>query len=91
MYEGDAGSYHAWCPDDLVMLRRGNIGGAKLSVQKHGFSPPHYSDSSKIAYVIQACNSFVELGFNSIWGVQSAVGTRPNRHSVPGALLATAV
>ncbi|CAN1280078.1 hypothetical protein LINPERPRIM_LOCUS17275 [Linum perenne] len=53
MYEGDAGSYHAWCPDDLVMLRRGNIGGAKLSVQKHGFSPPHYSDSSKIAYVIQ--------------------------------------
>ncbi|CAN1847030.1 Glutelin type-D 1 [Linum perenne] len=53
LYEGDGGSYHAWCPDDLVMLRRGNIGGAKLSLQKHGFSPPYYSDSSKVVYVLQ--------------------------------------
>ncbi|PIA28670.1 hypothetical protein AQUCO_06800090v1 [Aquilegia coerulea] len=35
------------------MLERGNIGASKLSLQKNGLSLPRYSDSSKVAYVLQ--------------------------------------
>ncbi|KEH22149.1 putative rmlC-like jelly roll protein [Medicago truncatula] len=35
------------------MLRQGNIGAAKLALQKNGFVVPMYSDSSKVAYVLQ--------------------------------------
>ncbi|KAJ4725890.1 Glutelin type-A [Melia azedarach] len=50
---GDGGSYHTWCPNELPMLRQGNIGAAKLALEKNGFCLPHYSDSSKVAYVLQ--------------------------------------
>ncbi|XP_021912575.1 legumin A [Carica papaya] len=53
VYGGDGGSYHAWCPDELPMLREGNIGAAKLALEKNGFALPRYSDSSKVAYVLQ--------------------------------------
>ncbi|CAN0853978.1 Glutelin type-A 1 [Linum grandiflorum] len=53
VYAGDGGSIYAWCPDDVLMLRRGNIGAAKLSLRKHALSLPHYSDSSKLVYVLQ--------------------------------------
>jgi quercetin dioxygenase-like cupin family protein len=35
------------------MLREGNIGAAKLALEKNGFAFPRYSDSSKVAYVLQ--------------------------------------
>lgn len=53
VYGGDGGAYYAWCPDDLPMLRRGNIGAAKLVLKKNGFALPSYSDSAKVAYVLQ--------------------------------------
>ncbi|KAF1001825.1 11S globulin seed storage protein Ana o 2.0101-like [Apium graveolens] len=53
VYGGDGGSYSAWCPDDLPMLKQGNIGAAKLSLNKNGFALPCYSDSAKVAYVLQ--------------------------------------
>ncbi|GAB4824355.1 hypothetical protein Ancab_007243 [Ancistrocladus abbreviatus] len=53
VYGGDGGSYFAWCPSELRMLREGNIGAAKLALEKNGFALPHYSDSSKVAYVLQ--------------------------------------
>lgn len=53
VYGGDGGSYHAWCPDDLPMLKQGNIGAAKLSLNKNGFALPCYSDSAKVAYILQ--------------------------------------
>ncbi|WJX70793.1 hypothetical protein P8452_54861 [Trifolium repens] len=53
MYGGNGGSYHAWSPSELPMLREGNIGAAKLALQKNGFAIPRYSDSSKVAYVLQ--------------------------------------
>ncbi|KAL1818907.1 hypothetical protein DCAR_0415137 [Daucus carota subsp. sativus] len=53
VYGGDGGSYHAWCPNDLPMLKQGNIGAAKLSLNKNGFALPSYSDSAKVAYVLQ--------------------------------------
>ncbi|OMO67656.1 11-S seed storage protein, plant [Corchorus capsularis] len=53
LYGENAGSYHAWCPDELPMLRQGNIGAAKLALEKDGFALPRYSDSAKVAYVLQ--------------------------------------
>lgn len=53
VYGGDGGSYYAWSPSELPMLRQGNIGAAKLALLKNGFAVPRYSDSSKVAYVLQ--------------------------------------
>lgn len=53
VHGGDGGSYYSWSPAELTMLREGNIGAAKLALEKNGFAPPHYSDSAKIAYVLQ--------------------------------------
>ncbi|EEF31270.1 12S seed storage globulin 1 [Ricinus communis] len=53
VYGGNGGSYFAWSPSQLPMLREGNIGAAKLSLVKNGFALPRYSDSSKVAYVLQ--------------------------------------
>ncbi|KAK4403044.1 11S globulin subunit beta [Sesamum angolense] len=44
--------YYAWCPNELPMLREGNIGAAKLALEKNGFALPR-SDSAKVAYVLQ--------------------------------------
>ncbi|XP_052201308.1 cocosin 1-like [Diospyros lotus] len=53
VYGGNGGGYFAWSPDDLPMLRQGNIGAAKLALEKYGFALPCYSDSAKVAYVLQ--------------------------------------
>ncbi|CAI9759180.1 unnamed protein product [Fraxinus pennsylvanica] len=53
VYGGEGGSYYAWCPNELPMLREGNIGGAKLALEKNGLAMPRYSDSAKVAYVLQ--------------------------------------
>uniref|UniRef100_A0A803KTH4 Cupin type-1 domain-containing protein n=1 Tax=Chenopodium quinoa TaxID=63459 RepID=A0A803KTH4_CHEQI len=53
IYGGEGGSYHSWNPSELPMLKEGDIGAAKLSLNKHGFALPRYSDSSKVAYVLQ--------------------------------------
>ncbi|KAL0406210.1 UNVERIFIED_CONTAM: 12S seed storage protein CRD [Sesamum latifolium] len=53
LYGGDGGAYYAWCPNELPMLREGNIGAAKLVLEKNGFAMPRYSDSAKVAYVLQ--------------------------------------
>ncbi|EEF29312.1 glutelin type-D 1 [Ricinus communis] len=50
---GNGGSYSAWSPTELPMLRQGNIGASKLSLLRNGFALPRYSDSSKVAYVLQ--------------------------------------
>ncbi|CAI9778797.1 unnamed protein product [Fraxinus pennsylvanica] len=53
VYSGDGGAYYAWCPNELPMLREGNIGAAKLDLEKNGLAMPRYSDSAKVAYVLQ--------------------------------------
>nr|XP_018914076.1 PREDICTED: 11S globulin seed storage protein 2-like [Bemisia tabaci] len=53
LYGNNGGSYYAWSPSELPMLQRGNIGAAKIALEKNGFALPSYSDSSKIAYVLQ--------------------------------------
>ncbi|CAN6981357.1 unnamed protein product, partial [Brassica rapa subsp. trilocularis] len=62
VYGGDGGSYFAWCPEELPMLKEGNIGAAKLALKQYGFAVPRYSDSPKVAYVLQGILSlFVNL------------------------------
>lgn len=61
VYGGDGGSYHAWCPNDLPMLKQGNIGAAKLFLNKNGFALPCYSDSAKVAYVLQGIISIISI------------------------------
>lgn len=53
VYGDNGGAYYAWSPAELPMLREGNIGAAKLALEKHGFALPRYSDSAKVAYVLQ--------------------------------------
>jgi hypothetical protein len=52
-YGGDGGSYYEWSPADLPMLGVASIGAAKLSLTAGGMSLPSYSDSAKVAYVLQ--------------------------------------
>ncbi|KAK6142104.1 hypothetical protein DH2020_006972 [Rehmannia glutinosa] len=53
VYGGDGGACYAWCPNELPMLREGNIGASKLVLERNGFALPGYSDSAKVAYVLQ--------------------------------------
>nr|GLL33816.1 11S globulin seed storage protein 2-like [Ipomoea trifida] len=53
VYGSDGGSYYAWSPEELPMLRQGNIGAAKLALEQYGFALPSYSDSARVAYVLQ--------------------------------------
>jgi hypothetical protein len=52
-YGGDGGSYYEWSPAELPMLGVASIGAAKLSLAAGGMSLPSYSDSAKVAYVLQ--------------------------------------
>ena len=52
---------HAWCPEELPMLKEGNIGAAKLALEQHGFAVPRYSDSPKVAYVLQGLIAYITL------------------------------
>ena len=58
---GEGGSYYSWSPAELPMLEEGDIGAAKLSLQKNGFALPRYSDSSKVAYVLQGISSILPI------------------------------
>ncbi|KAI3934290.1 hypothetical protein MKW98_009271 [Papaver atlanticum] len=53
VYGSDGGSYFSWSPSDLPMLKEGNIGASKISLQKNGLAMPSYSNSAKVAYVLQ--------------------------------------
>ncbi|PRQ16557.1 putative rmlC-like jelly roll protein [Rosa chinensis] len=53
VYGGDGGSYPAWSPSELPMLREGDIGAAQLSLEKDGLALPNYSDFARVAYVLQ--------------------------------------
>lgn len=56
-YGGDGGAYYEWSPADLPMLAVASIGAAKLSLAAGGLSLPSYSDSAKVAYVLQGAGT----------------------------------
>jgi hypothetical protein len=63
VYGGNGGSYYSWSPSELPMLREGNIGAGKLALEKNGFALPRYSDSAKVAYVLQGIYMFSQNYF----------------------------
>jgi hypothetical protein len=52
-YDSDGGAYYDWSPADLPMLGTASIGAAKLCLSAGGLALPSYSDSAKVAYVLQ--------------------------------------
>lgn len=64
VYGGDGGSYLAWDPSELPMLKAGNIGAGKLALEKDGFALPRYSDSAKVAYILQGIDRFIPLALS---------------------------
>lgn len=52
-YSGDGGAYYTWSSSELGMLEKAKIGAAKLALEKGGLALPSYSDSAKVAYVLQ--------------------------------------
>ncbi|XP_052210223.1 glutelin type-D 1-like [Diospyros lotus] len=53
IFEGDGGSYHSWSTSNFPLLAHSKVGAGKLLLHPRGFALPHYSDSSKIGYVLQ--------------------------------------
>ncbi|MQL98939.1 hypothetical protein Taro_031654 [Colocasia esculenta] len=52
VFGGDGGEYYAWSAADLPMLAVSDKGAAKLALRKQGLALPSFSDSAKIAYVL---------------------------------------
>ncbi|RWV78483.1 hypothetical protein GW17_00060545 [Ensete ventricosum] len=55
IFEGAGGSYATWSGADLPLLTDAKLGGGKLVLKPLGLALPHYSDSSKVGYVLEAC------------------------------------
>ena len=53
VYGGDGGAYFAWFAADLPMLSLSDKGASRLHLHRCGFAPPTFSDSAKMAYVLQ--------------------------------------
>jgi hypothetical protein len=67
-YGGDGGSYYDWSPVDLPMLGVASIGAAKLHLAAGGLALPSYSDSAKVAYILQG-KSHNAVDFSCMHGI----------------------
>ncbi|KAH7518773.1 hypothetical protein FEM48_Zijuj09G0206600 [Ziziphus jujuba var. spinosa] len=63
IFEGDGGSYHGWSSKEFPLLAQAKLGAGRLVLQPNGFALPHYSDSSKVGYVLQGCGGVVGMVF----------------------------
>lgn len=57
IFEGAGGSYSTWSGADLPLLTDAKLGGGKLVLKPLGLALPHYSDSSKVGYVLEGAIS----------------------------------
>lgn len=57
IFEGAGGSYATWSGADLPLLTDAKLGGGKLVLKPLGLALPHYSDSSKVGYVLEGAIS----------------------------------
>lgn len=53
VFEGEGGGYYAWTAAKTPVVVEAVIGAGRLVLQPQGFALPHYTDTSKIGYVIQ--------------------------------------
>lgn len=61
IFEGEGGMYYSWSSSKLPLLSEAKIGAGKLVLKPCGFALPHYSDSSKVGYVIQGTCGIVGM------------------------------
>lgn len=66
VFKGKEGAYYSWSPSISPVLGDAKVGAGKLVLQPRGFALPHYSDSTKIGYVVQGCCTAGMLFPNSI-------------------------
>nr|XP_043626534.1 cocosin 1-like [Erigeron canadensis] len=53
VFDGEGGGYYAWSPSELPFLSKFQLGGGKLVLHPLGFAFPHFSDSSKLGYILE--------------------------------------
>ncbi|GKF33944.1 11S seed storage protein, plant, partial [Tanacetum coccineum] len=53
VYEGEGGGYYSWSPSKNPLLEELKVAAGELHLHPLGFALPHFSDSSKLAYVLQ--------------------------------------
>nr|GEW22482.1 11-S seed storage protein, plant [Tanacetum cinerariifolium] len=53
VYEGEGGRYYSWSPSKNRLLEELKVAAGKLHLHPLGIALPHFSDSSKLAYVLQ--------------------------------------
>uniref|UniRef100_A0A0A0K550 Cupin type-1 domain-containing protein n=1 Tax=Cucumis sativus TaxID=3659 RepID=A0A0A0K550_CUCSA len=55
-FEGVGGSYNKWYPSDYPLLAQSKVGAGMLLLHPRGFAILHYSDASKVGYVLRGNN-----------------------------------
>ncbi|CAH1426241.1 unnamed protein product [Lactuca virosa] len=53
VYEGEGGAYYAWSTSKSPLLMESKLAAGWLLLHPLGFALPHFSDSSKLAYVLE--------------------------------------
>ncbi|KAI7751159.1 hypothetical protein M8C21_024234 [Ambrosia artemisiifolia] len=53
-FEGDSGGYYVWSNAKTPLLSHSKLAAGKLLLHPHGFALPHYADSNKIGFVLEA-------------------------------------
>ncbi|KAK7247312.1 hypothetical protein RIF29_42193 [Crotalaria pallida] len=61
LFEGEGGGYYTWTSSQVPVLAKTNVGAGRLVLHPQGFALPHYSDSSKVGYVIQGTGGVAGL------------------------------
>jgi len=53
LFEGEGGGYYTWSTSEVPLLAKKNVTAGRFLLHPRGFALPHYSDVSKVGYVIQ--------------------------------------
>jgi len=61
LVEGDGGGYYTWSTSEVPLLAEKNVSAGRLLLRPRGFALPHYSDVSKVGYVIQGQSPYIYL------------------------------
>lgn len=61
MFEGEGGSYYTWSSTEFPVLGEAKVGAGVLVLKPGGFALPHYSDCSKVGYVLQGQHGVAAL------------------------------
>ncbi|XP_065638235.1 11S globulin seed storage protein 2 [Quercus suber] len=63
VFKGDGGALYSWSSSEFPFLGKGKVGANKIVLRPRGFAFPHYSDSSKIAYILEGGGGIVGMVF----------------------------